>query len=55
MVGGMAATELPVITPRERQGAACCAPAATELGKPDAERLAAVVKALSASSSPCST
>jgi len=46
MVCGMAATELPVITPRERTGAACCAPAPTTLGEEAAEQLATVVKAL---------
>jgi ArsR family transcriptional regulator len=46
MVLGMAATELPVITPRMRTGDACCSPPPTELGEAAAERLAAVAKAL---------
>src|SRR5689334_7541668 len=42
----MATTELPVITPRERSGSACCTPAPTSLGEEAADRLATVVKAL---------
>jgi ArsR family transcriptional regulator len=46
MVRRMTATELPVITPRERTGAACCTAAPTTLSEEAADKLATVVKAL---------
>ena len=43
----MAAAELPVLTPRERQAGGCCAPAVEpDLTPQDATGLAAIVKAL---------